>query len=124
MKQPISKEAYTKLLQHINDCDNHISKVLKKYKRILVEAKRNNDIESAYLAYELMSMILGGTSTKYFSAVNNKLKRSLKRASTADYTLEEYTGSKFQLQKDEEYWVLTNLYTGEKFYSRFYEEEM
>lgn len=125
MKKPISTDSYVKLLTTIETADNHVSKVIKKYRRIIKEATRNNDIESAYLAYEIITMILGGTATKYFSAINNRLLRSIARCKKqGPYSLEVFLGKKFELTKDGLHWILHNRQTNEKFFSKFYEEEL
>ena len=124
MKKPINKEGYNKLLDSINACDNHVTKVIKKYRRIIKEAKNKNDIESAYLAYEIITMILGGATLRDFEIVNNRLKKSLIRCQKNEgYTLEEYDGIKFSLRKDGDIeWILTNKRTGVAYFSKFYNE--
>jgi hypothetical protein len=124
MKKPISNEGYAKVLQSIESCDNHVSKVIKKYRRIIKESQKKNDIESAYLAYEIISMIIAGSSLKEFKSVNNHLTKSLQRcALQGAYTLEEFDGVKFSLRKEgDSEWILTNKKTGISYYSKFYNQ--
>lgn len=124
MKKPINEEGYLKVLKSINDCDNHVTKVIKKYRRIIKESQKKNDIESAYLSYEIITMILGGASIKDFRVVNNRLNKSLQRCLVNEgYTLEEYEGVKYSLKKDgESEWILTNKRTGVSYFSKFYNE--
>lgn len=123
MKHPISKESYEKLLKSINNADIHTAKIIKKYKRIISEAKKANDIESAYLANEIMTIIFMGAPSKHFDSANNRLNKSIARCkANGGYTLEVYDGVKYALTKDEEYWILHNKLNGEKFFSRYYSD--